>query len=318
MEDTVLVRHKASAIRGGIGEMLLRSHCIQSHRDCEKCAFRSECIVQRMLRSDFESLPASMHTGDSVGYIIFCQDGREDFRAGDTLSFELLLFGKNIIYFSEYIHAIYALGMQGLGKYNSRFGILEIKNLYGQPILQGNDICMERYCWQTLGEYIRYRREKLEKQKSTDAYITEQSMGKNHALQVQIRFVSPLSLKYKGEFQKHIQSEAFAHGLWRRLYILSCFENLCDGGRVPEMPSGIPAVEEESIYPQSVPRYSRRKEEHMKLRGIQGTAGLREISEEWWDLLLAGEVVQIGKNTSFGFGRYRLEAVADRRKNVNE
>ena len=43
------------------------------------------------------------------------------------------------------------------------------------------------------------------------------------------------------------------------------------------------------------------------LKGIVGKADLTGISEEWLDLLLAGEVVQIGKNTSFGFGKYHLE-----------
>ena len=45
------------------------------------------------------------------------------------------------------------------------------------------------------------------------------------------------------------------------------------------------------------------------LKGIVGKADLADISEEWLELLLAGEVAHIGKNTSFGFGKYHLEYV---------
>ncbi len=53
-------------------------------------------------------------------------------------------------------------------------------------------------------------------------------------------------------------------------------------------------------------RYSNRKDNLMYLRGIQGIAELAGISGEWERLLLAGEVLHIGKNTSFGFGRFRF------------
>ncbi len=45
----------------------------------------------------------------------------------------------------------------------------------------------------------------------------------------------------------------------------------------------------------------------LMLKGFVGKADLPDVSEEWLDLLLAGEVAQIGKNTSFGFGKYHLE-----------
>ena len=52
-EDTRLPVNKVSAIRGGIGEMLLRANCIRD-RQCKSCDFESECIVRRTLYSRFE------------------------------------------------------------------------------------------------------------------------------------------------------------------------------------------------------------------------------------------------------------------------
>ena len=45
-EDAVLPRDKVSALRGGMGEMLLRQNCI-NNRECQTCRYKSPCIVHR-------------------------------------------------------------------------------------------------------------------------------------------------------------------------------------------------------------------------------------------------------------------------------
>ncbi|MDE7312892.1 MAG: CRISPR system precrRNA processing endoribonuclease RAMP protein Cas6 [Eubacterium sp.] len=44
----------------------------------------------------------------------------------------------------------------------------------------------------------------------------------------------------------------------------------------------------------------------MHLYGITGFIQLKELYPETLPVLLAGELIHIGKNTSFGFGRYRI------------
>ena len=84
LEDTELPLNKPSALRGGMGEMLLRANCIRD-RDCENCDFESECIVRRTMYSKMEIEPKFMSAGDSVGYVIECEDYRTDFNEGDEL-----------------------------------------------------------------------------------------------------------------------------------------------------------------------------------------------------------------------------------------
>ena len=45
----------------------------------------------------------------------------------------------------------------------------------------------------------------------------------------------------------------------------------------------------------------------MVLKGIEGQLQMKEVVAETIPLLLAGELLHIGKNTSFGFGRYKLK-----------
>ena len=142
-EDAILPQNKASAIRGGIGELLLRSNCIRD-RKCERCDFRGECIVQRTMYTQFKEKPAYVTTGESVGYVLECENVQERFREGECLEFALILFGKNIVYFSQYLQAVYALGTLGLGKHRARFRLVSVNNMAGEDILVDNQIYMER------------------------------------------------------------------------------------------------------------------------------------------------------------------------------
>lgn len=53
---------QGSAIRGGMGEMLLRANCIRD-RVCESCDFEAECIVRRTMYSKFTLRPNYVTNG---------------------------------------------------------------------------------------------------------------------------------------------------------------------------------------------------------------------------------------------------------------
>lgn len=287
-EDTRLPINKVSALRGGMGEMLLRANCVRD-RNCEACDFETECIVRRTMYSKMEIQPAFMTRGDSVGYVLECEDYREIFFAGDTFSFNLILFGKTIVYFSQFLNAFYALGQNGLGTEKSRFRIIGVTNSRNESVLDGNSIYMKKYVITSLKNYIQYRENALA-----------------GAERITIKFQSPLSLKYKGEQQERFRIGAVMSACRRRVYMLDCFEGIeCD---LPDDNSIVlPEEGEESHRSVRVRRYSSRTDTGMELKGIEGSLEITKPTQESLRLLIAGELVHIGKNTSFGFGRYRLK-----------
>ena len=285
-EATRLPVNKVSAIRGGIGEMLLRANCIRD-RDCANCDFESECIVRRTMYSKFDVKPAFVTTGESVGYVLECENYKEFFQRADTLEFQLILFGKTIVYFSQFLQALHQLGGVGIGKEHSCYQIISIRNTIGKEILDGNSIFMENYLVQTLNDYVKYR------------------LGHNHAWENRIQFKTPVTLKYQGTIQEKLIWEAVIAAVFRRLYILDCFEGLdCDEMR---WQGDEPEVLDESSGIISVRRYSGTQDQKMTLWGVKGDMLLSEIPQELLPVLLAGEIMHIGKNTSFGFGRYRVK-----------
>lgn len=290
-ENSRLPKDKVSALRGGVGDILLDLNCIRN-RQCETCDFESECIVQRIMYSKYEKRPEFVTTDGGIGYILECEDYRENFKAGDTMDFCLILFGKTIVYFNQYVQAFQVMGRQcGIGKSHAKFQITGIRNTEGQSIFQGDIVNMDKYVVHTLYDYILFR-------EMSDEHI----MYKNTII-----FDTPLALKYQNDLLKEFQIEAILNSILRRIYMLNCFE-----GKETDIMSynddigPAPEILRQEHYPVHVCRYSTRKDCKMILKGIKGYAVLAELSQEAALLLMVGELIHIGKNTSFGFGKYHL------------
>lgn len=292
LEDTILPKDKVSAFRGGIGEMLLRCNCIRN-RDCDHCDFETECIVRRIMYAKAKITPKSVTKGESFGYLFECENKEEEFFAGDRIDLKLILFGQNIVYFNQYLQALSMLGMQGIGKNESKFRICEIYEKQDQPIMDGYNILMQNYRVETLHSYVQYRIRQLEKE-----------------FRGEIQFYSPTTLKSGGELLTEFRLDAIYKAAWRRLYMLNCFEGneMDETECLEELPFQIVS---QRVCQETVIRYSNHKRQRMYLNGMTGSVKLEETGsleskEAFLQVLLAGEILHIGKNTSFGFGRYRI------------
>jgi len=149
---------------------------------------------------------------------------------------------------------------------------------------------MERYEVCRLQDYIDYRIAQAEKNPLTG----------------EITFKTPLSLKYRGEILKAFEPEPIFEAIKRRLYMLACFESI-ESGIMEEHIQEMPEVISENHYDISIRRYSNRQDSAMNLKGIEGKLTLESIPVELRNILFAGGLIHIGKNTSFGFGRYRIK-----------
>lgn len=285
-EDSVLPREKVSALRGGMGEMLLRQNCIRD-RDCGRCPFKEACIVHRTVYTRMERKPAFMQGDDSVGYLLECEDHQTAFRCGQGFFFYLILFGSNVVYFGQYLQAFYQLGMNGLGRDHARFRITEVRNGRGQKIVDGYTVDMKRYSLENLEDYVTERMYSLQKQGHRNKVV----------------FHTPLCLKFQGEYLEGFCAEAIFKAVSRRVMMLDYFVgNYMDQPGFPSYPD---VIRQKALY-RVVPRYSSTHGSKILLKGITGTVCFDEIPEEMFPYLVAGELLHIGKNISFGFGRYSI------------
>ncbi len=125
---------------------------------------------------------------------------------------------------------------------------------------------------------------------------------------IEIRLVTPLRLKREGKFQGRPSPADFALTLARRANALAALYG--GGGRpIDEREVASAAREIQSAAPETrlvhVRRYSARQGRAMEWPGVIGRLRWRGPAvKELWPLLRFGEMVQIGKGATLGFGRY--------------
>ena len=289
LEDAILPENKVSALRGGMGQMLLRQNCV-SDRNCGDCMFLKACPVTHTLYTHMENKPVYVTGNESVGYLIECEDKTEDFKKGDRFVFRLILFGDSIVYFNLYLQAFCLLGMSGIGRNRAPFGITEVRNIQGEKIINRNRIDMRKYKICRLRDYVIQRKTELEEKTEKYAMI----------------FTTPLSMKYQKEYMKEFQPEALVKGAARRLQMLNYYVG--HPGDLPEFQK-YPIIRAQAVQSKKSKRYSSTQKNIMPLRGITGTVLFEEIPDECIDYLIVGELTHIGKNTSFGFGKYFLTSI---------
>lgn len=193
------------------------------------------------------------------------------------MTFHLLMFGKTIVHAYEFLQAFYWLGKRGLGKDAARYEILNISGSRGKSLIRNGALCTQNLEVDLIRNYVLEREQQL-----------LQIKGKAFV----IRFLTPVALKYRGAF------------IWE-FTSFNCFE-----GRNME-PAGLEeetfTITKQNCRPRKEKQYSTRTGQPMYLRGSGGEIHCGEISETALLALLAREKAHIGKNTSFGFGKYVIE-----------
>lgn len=294
---------KVSAIRGGIGNMLLMGNCMEAGKYesgnknridyhvpdsvCEKCVFHEECPVRRIYYHPYRLFPEYVQEKGNVGYLYECGDERETVHKGDTLSFCMKLFGDVVIHFPLILQAVYQLGLAGLGTGRLRFSLVSVVNHRGEPVLSENNVCLGYIRPDFLSDYISSR-------------LLEHPAGTKAG--VRIRFVTPWTQKYQGEFLREFHADAFVDAVYRRVYLLHCFEGIAMERKHPFQKcmhiTGQKTGEKEIL------RYSATQGKKIHLNGLLGEFVLEEVPDEFLPYIYAGEFLHIGKNCSMGFGQY--------------
>lgn len=197
---------------------------------------------------------------------------------------------------NQYLQAFHYFGMQGIGRNHIRFQISRVTNSIGKTLVEGSSVFKERYKVMFVSDYVRYRL------KSADI---------RNVMNVdccRLVFQSPLTLKYQGEIQKDFFPDALFAAIERRIYILNCYEGNRGYSKnsLLSLEEHMPIRVNGKAWFEKIPRYSGTQNSKVEFGGIRGWCDLENIDDNMLTLLLTGELLHIGKNTSFGFGKYTL------------
>jgi hypothetical protein len=210
---------------------------------------------------------------------------------GDVFGFSLLLMGKAIDYFPYIAYSFLEIGKQGLGKDRIPYELDSIKDEAGNVIYNAN------------GQNIHKPH-----RNSLNLGVENDSAG---ICDANICLETPLRIRRDGKDAHHFSAQDLLLAIIRRFEILAYFygnkevvEYLKDLGRnCPDLHY------EAGLQPLSVTRFSGRQQKKMRLNGLTGKLLIKAIPKAYLNLLEIGEVLHIGKSTSFGFGKISVEKI---------
>ena len=245
-----------------------------------------ECIVQRIFYHPLKIVPEFVKDKSNMGYLYECKDFRTNMQKGDSLRFSMLLMGDVIVHAPHILEALIRFGEVGIGKNKVRFVVEKVENSRREIVFDKNGVNKSNFYPQLVDDYIKDR------------------IGKSFPKKFQICFMTPWTQKYKGKFLQNFDGEAFAESIYRRVYLANCMEGN-EISRNFAIPKNI-IVSGQEVKHREISRFSSTHNCKIDLKGLIGRFTLENVSQEFLPYVYAGELLHIGKNTSMGFGQYKV------------
>jgi len=275
------------ALRGSLGHCMKKSVCVarRGAAECRTCALAESCVYARafesVARPGGEAMPkASNYPHPFALTPLF--NAENVINPGDIFRARLSLFGSGIAHLPYFIHALARLGEAGIGRSRAKFLLSGIVNLAdGKRVF---DI---------------------------DAGFTRDSLspiaveGPVHIPRLCVDFITPCRLTREHRETRDTAFPSLFRGVYRRLALLSTLYGFgLPGGDREEL---LHAAEEVmtvgcDLTWECNERYSRRQGNSMVLRGFTGRAVYVGNLAPFYSFMKMAEAVNIGKNTSFGYG----------------
>ncbi len=301
-ERLFLPPYKGSALRGGFGSMFKEITCFQ--RDlkavCSSCILKGNCPYFYVFETAPLAKPEVMAKTDSAPRPFVIEpplEEKEAYEKNETFDFNLILMGKALDYLYYFILVFKELGREGFGFKRSQYDLTAVKHI--NPLTQKEKTVYH-------GEDEKIIEQPL--------FITgEEIKGHFESKKVnslQIEFKTGTRIKYQGSYISTPEMAILLRNLLRRLNLLSYFHH---NGKILEYKMqdidslvGNVNITENDIKWHDWKRYSKRQRNKMDLGGFTGKVVYAGPLKQFIHILFIGSLVHIGKNTTFGLGKYEL------------
>jgi hypothetical protein len=305
-EQADLPHYLGGMLRGGFGFTFKRLVCMQRHlKQCDNCVLLHTCAYPAV----FQPAPPpdagvlTNHDRIPVPYVLEPPARRKvPWQAGESLPFGLVLIGEGSTYLPYFVLAFQQLGREGLGRSCSQAelsGVLTAAHAGSSEVALWQAGSLRRD-WKTVG--LQHAPEML----NTNGTCTSITVG----------YQTPTRLKYRGLYlEKAPPFHVLFRALLRRVSSLSYFYagrpwDIDYRGWIEKAKQV--RIDTADVRWQDWDRYSTRQQQYMNLGGVVGTVTYTPSLDLGTDLgpflplLRLGELIHVGKGTSFGNGRYEL------------
>ncbi|MDG7000965.1 MAG: CRISPR system precrRNA processing endoribonuclease RAMP protein Cas6 [Nitrososphaerota archaeon] len=307
LSDVVLPTYKGSTLHGGLGRAFRQLYCTCAemsrtpdendsegqyvHHEAEACPYHF--IFETRINDDafrfLRNVPSVPHP-----YLLDPPlDEKKEYIAGERLAFTLRLFGSATGYAVNMIEAVALFGRLGVTRASVHFRIVRVTSKgagWKQNVIY--DGASNTYL--AIPKPYRWK------------------PGKDNTLshEVMIRFLSPTRLVKTEHLQENVDFLIIFTSLIRRLAALAYYaEGLKNAVKLTE---GVNiSVNSVRLVKQDIDwkawrRYSNRQSTAMLLGGVVGELTFGNVTEDLLLLLEFGKLLHLGKQTTFGLGKYEI------------
>ena len=307
LEKALLPPYKGSTLRGAFGVNFRKVCCIQrSVKDCNRCLLRQSCPFIYIFNSSPPPYAKKLRRYDNIPrpFLIFPPlDEKREYSPGENLSFQLTLIGDAVNYLPYIILTFKEMGKLGIGKkVNGKRGTFELSRV---DAISPNENGEYLEIYSSSNELIHNKDVKI-----SHSHVMERVKEINPR-KIKIDFISPLRLRYEGSYIRHPEFHHLVKAAIARLSSLSyfyCHEELkVDFKRLIHNSFKVKLISSSYCW-QDWWRYSSRQGTKIALGGVVGEAIFEGELEAYLPFLVWGELIHIGKGTTFGLGKYTIES----------
>ncbi len=293
IEALDLPSYLGSTLRGAFGHVFRRIACLAPQGG--QCPAPEACPYHQVFEpapppdaaalSNLDDIPRPFVIGPAPA-------ARRAYRAGDEVAFDLTLIGRAREFFPHFVVTLRELRALGRGRHPVALRRIEAVDPFGGP--------------------------------PTPVYRDEDNVVRSHDVSVSLgtcedlappsgpvtlRFLTYTRLKHEGDWVRHPEFHVVFRRLLGRLSSLALFH--CgvrldlDFVDLIERAKAVRLVEDRTRW-EDWTRYSSRQDRRMTLGGLVGEAVYEGPLDGLWPFLVFGQWTHVGKNATFGLGRYEI------------
>lgn len=291
LTHAVLPDYKAVIFRDCFARAFKQAVCVLRSRSCDECLLRSECLYAMVFEISHGKI--SSCNQHSHPFVIEPPETRSlRYLPDDSFMFHLLLFGDTTLKLPYFIHAAKLMGENGFGRRAG--GLFTINSV-------------------RCGETIIYSEEDqiLRQPPIMDLHCCIDSNEVHSSVRLKVYFQTPLRLKYENRLASQLPFHLLIRACLRRIsMLLSSFDAgepiidytgiVSDAQRIPILKSNLRRLDWKG--------YSFRQKQEIHLGGIVGDVSYEGNLSRFLPLIKFCRHTHIGKQTTFGLGRFDLEA----------
>lgn len=302
-----------STLRGAFGHALKAIACSVAHQDCTRCLLRDVCVYPTFFEAHIEEARNLLGKNQNAPRPYIFQppvppltrriSERQELKLhiapGESLSFNLTLFGAERRKLPYVIYAVTLMAQHGLGAARAPF------NLAAVAIL--NEADEKSLIYTPRVEKIAPHENHIT---TLDALVAMRLRELKDAERVTLRLLTPLRVRQQGAVQETLDCPRLINNLSRRLALLNDAYGLAPQAfdyKALLAQAATVRTERADLWRHDFERLSNRQRQKISQDGLLGEITFHgDALEELLPLLVAGEFLHVGSGTSFGLGRYRI------------